>query len=172
MTTMNLYQRLQHDMKDAMRAKDQVRVETLRMAMDAIKKSLQNQVKQAYDAAGGDANPAAQAVRDSVALSEVQMIEIVAKQVKTRRESVEQFRRGNRMDLVAKEEQEITILEAYLPRMLSADELRPRIHAIIQQVGARGAADMNRVMPVVMQQFKGQADGRVLNQVVRELLGA
>jgi len=107
-----------------------------------------------------------------VALSEVQMIEIVAKQVKTRRESVEQFPRGNRMDLVAKEEQEITILEAYLPRMLSADELRPRIHAIIQQVGARGAADMNRVMPVVMQQFKGQADGRVLNQVVRELLGA
>jgi uncharacterized protein YqeY len=54
--------------------------------------------------------------------------------------------------------------------MLSADELRPQIAAIIAQSGAKGAADMNKVMPVVMQQFKGRADGRILNQVVRELL--
>jgi len=168
---MNMHQRLQNDMKEAMRARDQLRVETLRMAMNAIKTSFDNLKKQAYDAAGGESNMAAsQAAVDAVSLSEAQMIEIIIKEVKRRRESVEIYRKGNRLELAEKEEKEVAILEAYLPRMLSADELRPQIAAIIAQVGAKGAADMNKVMPVVMQQFKGRADGRILNQVVRELL--
>jgi len=98
------------------------------------------------------------------------MIDIIIKEVKRRRESVDMYRKGNRPELAEKEEKEVVILEAYLPRMLSADELRPQIAAIIAQSGAKGAGDMNKVMPVVMQQFKGRADGRILNQVVRELL--
>jgi uncharacterized protein YqeY len=82
------------------------------------------------------------------------MIDIIIKEVKRRRESVEMYRKGNRPELAEKEEKEVAILEGYLPRMLSADELRPQIATIIAQVGAKGAADMNKVMPVVMQQFK------------------
>ena len=168
---LNMHQRLQSDMKDAMRARDQLRVDTLRMAMNAIKSSFDNQKKQAYDAAGGESNMAAsQAAVDAVALSEAQMVDIIIKEVKRRRESVDMYRKGNRPELAEKEEKEVVILEAYLPRMLSADELRPQIAAIIAHAGAKGAADMNKVMPVVMQQFKGRADGRILNQVVRELL--
>ncbi|NBU65388.1 MAG: glutamyl-tRNA amidotransferase, partial [Chloroflexia bacterium] len=143
---MNMHQRLQNDMKEAMRARDQLRVETLRMAMNAIKTSFDNLKKQAYDAAGGESNMAAsQAAVDAVSLSEAQMIEIIIKEVKRRRESVEIYRKGNRLELAEKEEKEVAILEAYLPRMLSADELRPQIAAIIAQVGAKGAADMNKV---------------------------
>lgn len=168
---LNMHQRLQNDMKEAMRARDQLRVDTLRMAMNAIKSSFDNLKKQAYDAAGGEANlVTSKAAVDAVALSEAQMIEIIIKEVKRRRESVDMFRKGNRPELAEKEEKEMAILEAYLPRMLSADELRPQIAAIIAQVGAKGAGDMNKVMPVAMQQFKGRADGRILNQVVRELL--
>ena len=168
---LNMHQRLQSDMKDAMRARDQLRVDTLRMAMNAIKSSVDNQKKQAYDAAGGESNMvASQAAVDAVALSEAQMVDIIIKEVKRRRESVDMYRKGNRPELAEKEEKEVVILEAYLPRMLSADELRPQIAAIIAHAGAKGAADMNKVMPVVMQQFKGRADGRILNQVVRELL--
>lgn len=168
---MNMQLRLQKDMKEAMRARDQLRVETLRMAMNAIKVNFDNLKKQAYDAAGGESNMAAStAAVDAVTLAEPQMIEIIIKEVKRRRESADMYRKGNRPELVAKEEQEAVILESYLPRMLSADELRPQIEAIIQNVGAKGAADMNKVMPLVMQQFKGQAEGRILNQVVRELL--
>jgi uncharacterized protein YqeY len=170
---MNLYERFQHDMKVAMKARDTLRVDVMRMAMSAIKAAHGNQVKQAYDAAGGESNPAASAAAAAnVVLSDAQMLDIIGKQVKQRQEAAAIYYKGNRPELAAKEEHEAAILSSYLPRMLTADELRPHIIAIIQQVGAKSAADMNKVMPVVMQHFKGQADGRVLNQLVRELLGA
>jgi uncharacterized protein YqeY len=169
----NLYDQFQIDMKEAMKARDSVRVNVLRMAMSAIKSSLSNQVKQAYDAAGGEANMAvAEAAAQAVVLSDVQVQDIVAKEVKRRREAAEMFRKGNRMDLVATEEAEAAILEQYLPKMMSADELRPQIVALLAEIGATSVADMNKAMPVVMQRYKGLAEGRVLNQLVRETLGA
>jgi uncharacterized protein YqeY len=169
----NLYDQFQIDMKEAMKARDSVRVNVLRMAMSAIKSSLSNQVKQAYDAAGGEANMAvAEAAAQAVVLSDVQVQDIVAKEVKRRREAAEMFRKGNRMDLVATEDAEAAILEQYLPKMMSADELRPQIVALLAEIGATSVADMNKAMPVVMQRYKGLAEGRVLNQLVRETLGA
>jgi uncharacterized protein len=169
----NLYEQFQTDMKEAMKARDSVRVNVLRMAMSAIKTAQSNQVKQAYDAAGGEANlAAAEAAAQAVVLSDVQVQDIVAKEVKRRREAAELFRKGNRQDLVETEETEAAILEHYLPRMLSAEELRPEITALLAEIGATGVADMNKAMPVVMQRYKGKADGRVLNQLVRELLHA
>jgi uncharacterized protein YqeY len=160
----NLYEQFQSDMKDAMKARDSVRVNVLRMAMSSIKTALSNQVKQAYDAAGGEANmAAAEAAAQAVVLSDVQIQDIVAKEVKRRREAAELFRKGNRMDLVETEETEAAILEQYLPRMLTADELRPEIQALLAEIGATGVADMNKAMPVVMQRYKGKADGRVLH---------
>ena len=169
----NLYDQFQIDRKEAMKARDSLRVNVLRMAMSAIKSALSNQVKQAYDAAGGESNlAAAEAATQAVVLSDVQVQDIVAKEVKRRREAAEMFRKGNRMDLVDTEEAEAAILEFYLPKMMSADELRPQIVALLAEIGATGVADMNKAMPVVMQRYKGRAEGRVLNQLVRELLGA
>ena len=137
----NLYDQFQIDMKEAMKARDSVRVNVLRMAMSAIKTSLSNQVKQAYDAAGGEANlGAAEAATRAVVLSDVQIQEIVAKEVKRRREAVEMFRKGNRLDLVETEEAEAAILEQYLPKMVSADELRPQIVALLAEINATGEA--------------------------------
>ena len=168
----NMYERIQEDMKTAMKARDAVRVEVLRMAMNAIKTALSNQKKQAYDAAGGEANPtASEAAVQAVVLSEVQMQDVIVKEVKRRQESEAMYIKGNRPELAQKEALEASILESYLPQMMSADELRPLIAEIIQRVGAQGASDMGKVMPAVMQAYKGKADGRVLNQVVRELLG-
>lgn len=115
---------------------------------------------------------AAEAAAQAVVLSDVQVQDIVAKEVKRRREAAEMFRKGNRMDLVETEEAEAAILEHYLPKMMTADELRPQIVTLLAEIGAKGVADMNKAMPVVMQRYKGLAEGRVLNQLVRELLGA
>ena len=92
------------------------------------------------------------------------------KEVKRRREAAELYRKANREDLAAAEEAEAAILGEYLPRQLTAEELRPLVAAAIAELGGAGPADMGKVMPALMQRFKGQADGRVISQVAREVL--
>lgn len=169
---MALLERLQNDLKTALKSGDRLRVDTIRMAIDALKKAQMAQVKAAFDAAGGEsANAAALAAIDrDRTLTEAAEQETLAKEVKRRREAAELYRKGGRLDLAEKEEAEAAILQSYLPQQLSAAELRPIVQAIIAEIGATGPADMSKVMPVLMQRLKGRADGRVINQVARELL--
>jgi uncharacterized protein len=164
---MSIQQRLNEDLKAAMRSGDKLRVEVIRMTNAALKNAQMAAVKQAFDAVGEEG---AEGIDNKQALSDQAVQDVVMKEVKRRREAAELFRKGGRMDLVQQEEAEAVILEEYLPRMLSAEELRPLVSAIIEGLGVSGPAAMNKVMPAAMQQLKGQADGRVINQVVRELL--
>jgi uncharacterized protein YqeY len=134
-------------LKVALRAGQRQRVDVIRMALAAVQQAVQAERKARYDAAvasggtpdGGD-----------VELSDATVQDVLTREVKRRRESAELFRAGGRDDLATQEEAEIVVLEEYLPRQLTADELR--------------------VMPRLMQRFKGQAEGRLINQVARELL--
>ncbi len=164
---MNLQEQLNEDLKAAMRSGDKLRVNVIRMTNAALKNAQMATVKAAFDAVG---EAGADSIDRTQALSEQAVQDIVMKEVKRRREAAELFRKGGRMDLVESEEAEAHILEGYLPRMLTIDELRPLIAAIIADLGVSGAAAMREVMPVAVQQLKGRADGRVINQVVRELL--
>ena len=100
------------------------------------------------------------------------MIAVLRKEIKQRRESIEEYGKAGRRDLVAVEEAELAVLAAYLPPQMSSDEVNKVARRVIEQVGARGPADKGKVMPVIMAELRDHADGREINAAVTELLSA
>lgn len=180
---MTIDERLAADLKEAMKAGDRIRIEAIRGARAALQSARLEAAKARYEAAARDieqrfaydpaARDAALAAIDTLRSQQLDPeteIAVLMREVKRRQEAAELYRKGGRPDLAAKEEAEIAILESYLPRMLSADEIRPEVAAIITELGLSGPAAMGQLMPVLMERFKGRAEGRVLSQVARELL--
>jgi len=151
---MSLKDRITDDIKTAMKSKDKVRLETVRSIKKLI---LEKEVS---------VRPQGQET-----LTEAQELEVLAQLAKQRRESIEQYRQAGREDLVAQESQELAIVEEYLPRQLSDEEVGAIIDEIIAQVGASTPKDMGKVMGPAMQQLKGQADGKKVQQLVKAKLG-
>jgi uncharacterized protein len=147
---MSLKERIGEDIKSAMKAKDKIRLETVRSIKKAI---LDKEV---------DLRPKGQ---DS--LTEEQEIELVAQLAKQRRDSIEQFQKAGREDLVDKESQELAILEIYLPEQIDDTELESIVDEIITSVGATTAKDLGKVMGVAMKQLKGKADGKKIQALVK-----
>ena len=146
---MPLRDQLEEDIRQAMRGRERVRLEALRY--------LKSEVQAAEKSLGKS-------------LDDPAMVEVVAKQVNDRRESIRMFEQGNRADLVAKESAELAILEDYLPPQLSHDELAQMVRDTIKEVGATTARDRGRVMGRLMPQVRGRADGTEVNALVTELL--
>ncbi len=151
----SLLDRINQDLQDAMRAKDKVRLRTLRSVSSALKN------KQINKREGG---------KEAV-LDEQEELAVVRKEVKQRKDSIEQYESAGRDDLVAKEQEEIDVLEEYLPQPLSDDELRNTLASIIDEVGAESMADMGPVMGRAMSQLRGRVDGSRVQKMVQELLG-
>lgn len=150
---MSLKDRISEDIKTAMKAKDKLRLETVR----GIKKFIiEKEVS---------LRPQGQE-----SLTETQEIEVLAQQAKQRRDSIEQYRQAGRHDLAIKEAQELIIIEEYLPGQLSDEEVVAVVEQIIAQTGATSAKDMGKVMGPVMQQLKGRADGQKIQAIVKEKL--
>ncbi len=147
---MTLQQRIESAMRDAMRARDARRTSTLRLAMAAAH---YRQIELGRP------------------LTDEDVIEVLGKQVKQRRESVEQFRAGGREEMAAAEEAEEAILREFLPEGLSADELERIVTAAIAETGASGPSDMGKVMGRVVPATRGRADGKALADLVRARLG-
>jgi uncharacterized protein YqeY len=152
-----LKQQILDDMKDAMRAGDKLRLGVVRM----LKAEIQKQEVDLRATKGRD-----------YALDDDEVLAVVSRAAKQRRESIASFRSGGREDLAAREEAELGILEAYLPRQLGPDEIRKLVDAAIAESGAASAHDMGKVMKVLMPKVKGRADGKLVNQVVKERLGS
>lgn len=180
---MTIDEQLAADLKTAMKAGDKVRVEAIRSARAALQSARLEAARARYEAAARtieqqfahdpaarDAALAAIEAGGQEALGPDEQVAVIAKEVKRRQEAAEMYRKGGRPDLAAQEEAEIAVLESYLPRMLSAEELRPEVAAIIAELGLSGPAAIGKLMPVLMERFKGRAEGRTLNQVARELL--
>jgi uncharacterized protein YqeY len=155
---MGLKEQLGNDLKAAMRAGDATRRDVLRSLMTAI----------------GNAEIARVDIKDASAtrqpLPEPDVLQVVQKQAKQRRESIEEFRKAGRGDLVERESAELVIIESYLPAQLGRDAVADAVRAIIAETGAAGPGDKAKVMPAAIARLKGQADGRVINEVVTELL--
>ena len=98
------------------------------------------------------------------------MLQILANQIKRRKDTIEQFRDAGRMELVAKEEEQLHSLEVYMPAQLSSEELEQLVDSVIAETGATSPRDMGKVMSAVMPRVRGKADGKVVNQMVREKL--
>ncbi len=151
---MSLKDRITEEIKQAMKARDTLRLETVR----SIKKVLlEKEVS---------VRPAGQ-----TELTEAQELEALAQLAKQRRDSIEQYQKAGRNDLAEKEAQELAIIEEYLPRQLTDAEVAAVIEQIITQVGANSARDMGKVMGPAMQQLKGKADGKKVQELVKAKLG-
>ncbi|MBK9049735.1 MAG: GatB/YqeY domain-containing protein [Chloroflexi bacterium] len=148
---MSLKEQLQNDMKTAMREGQTVKRDALRMLLAAIKQTEVDSGKPLDDAGVTD---------------------LLMKQVKLRRESIADFEKGGRPEQVEKEKVDIAIIEQYLPQMMSRDEVQAIVAAAISHLNITSSKEMGRLMGHLMPQVKGKADGRMVNEVVKELLGS
>jgi len=153
---MNIKTQLNDSVKDAMKSGDEVRKRTVRMALAAVKQAEVDK----------RSNPADKRVE----LDELAVIAILQKEVKNRRESLEEAKKADRADLAEANEAEIKVLEAFLPKAMPAEELRALVQAAITETGAASLADMGKVMKIVMAKMAGRAPNDMVSATVRELL--
>ncbi|WP_105619832.1 GatB/YqeY domain-containing protein [Vallitalea okinawensis] len=146
---MSLKAKLMDDLKTAMKEKDTVKKSTVTLVRSAIK-----QVE----------------VDTREELNDEQVIEIIARQVKQRRDAIEEFKKGDRQDLVEQSEKELAILMEYLPQQLTEDEVQEIVKAVVEETGASSMKEMGKVMPKVIARTKGRADGKLVSQFVKEAL--
>jgi len=147
----NLKEKLSSDLKQAMRGGDKVRRSAIRLVMAAVHN--------------------AEIARQS-SLTDGDILGVIAKEARQREESILAFKQGNRQDLVAQEEAELAVLQGYLPKQMTRDEIVAEARKVIAEVGAEGPKDKGKVMPKIIAQLKGRADGRQINEVVTELLSS
>jgi uncharacterized protein YqeY len=149
---MTITERVDSDLKEAMRAKDSTKLGVLRMLKSALKYA-------AIAKSGAEAE-----------LSDVEAVQVLRKQVKQRQDSIESFEKGGRVELAAREKEELSILNAYLPQAMSADELAKVVRETIAEVGATSKAQMGAVMKALQAKVAGRADGKTLSaEVSRQL---
>ena len=146
---MTLKNQLNDSMKDAMKSGDETRKRTLRMALAAVKQA---------------------EVDKRIELDDAAIMALLQKEIKNRRESLEEAKKANRADLVEDNEAEIKVLEVFLPKAMPADELRGLVQAAITEVGAASPADMGKVMKLVMPRVAGRAPNDMVSAAVKELL--
>ena len=146
---MTMRDKLEDDIRQSMRDRNQARLDALRFLKSAV---------QAAEKTGGES------------LDDARMVDVVAKQVNDRRESIRMFREGNRTDLVSKESAELQVLEEYLPPQMSREELESLIQELVSQVGATSIRDKGKLMGRLMPQVKGKADGAIVNELATQIL--
>ena len=148
---MSLQERIRSDLHQAQKQGDKARVSALRLIISGMQYA---------------------EIAKGAALDDAGVIAVFNKEVKQRRESIEEFTKGNRSDLVEKEKTELAILLEYLPKQMSRQEITELIRKIVAEVGAKGPGDKGKVMSKLMPQVKGRADGREVGSIVDELLAA
>jgi len=149
---MSLQDQISADLKSAMKSGDTLRLQTLRTLRAAL-------LEKTIERRGSGAT-----------MTPEDEIGVLLSAAKRRRESIEQFAKGGRQDLVDQETHELAIIQEYLPKQMGREEIQQIIQAIITETGAHAAADFGKVMPVAMKQLKGKADGKVVQELVKELL--
>lgn len=149
---MSLKKTIEEDIKVAMRSRDQASLRALRAIKSAI---LLAETEEG---------------RNGAPLTEAEELKLLTKQAKQRRDSLEQFASNNRTDLAEKEQEELNIIERYLPKQLSEAELKDAVQAIITQTGASSMKDMGKVMGIASKQLAGKADGKAISQIVKQIL--
>lgn len=147
---MEIGEKIENDFKEVLKKRDKIFISTLRMLKSAIHNK--------------------EIEKRGEALQEAELIRIVAKQVQQHKDSIEQFKKGKRQDLVEKETKELEILKRYLPEQLSADEIINVIKKIVKETGAKDKSDFGKVMKLAMAEFKGRADGKLVTQIAKTFL--
>lgn len=164
---MNLRTSVQEEIKEALKAHDPVKTGTLRFLYAAI---VNKEKEKRYAIHKGNPNSTDIELQKKSELSDEEIQQVVAGEAKKRKESIEAFQKGNRQDLVEKEQKELEVLKTYLPEQMDEEELRKLVKDAIAKTGASSAKDMGKVMAFLMPQVKGNADGSLVSNIVQELL--
>jgi len=146
---MSLLDKINEDLKNAMKQKDSIKLSCLRMLKTSIKKEQVEKMKE---------------------LTDEEIVKIIQSLIKKGKEAIENFRKGNRNDLAEKEEKEVKILYEYLPKQLSLQEIEKIVREAISEVNATSIKDLGKVMKIAMQKVKGRAQGKDVNEVAKKLL--
>ncbi|WP_053957569.1 GatB/YqeY domain-containing protein [Inediibacterium massiliense] len=146
---MLLKERLMADLKEAMKEKDKMKKSVVTMLRSAIKQ---------YE------------IDHKVELDDESILDIISKQVKQKKDAIDEFAKGDRQDLVDEAKAEIDILMGYLPEQLTKEELSQIVSQVIDEVGANSMKDMGKIMSAIMPKVKGRADGKTINQIVKQFL--
>jgi len=167
---MGIKEQIQADMVTSMKGGDKARTDAIRLLRAAIQKFDQERVSKEYSKrkASQAAHTAEDENAEKISLppaSEEDLLGVIVKEIKQRRDSIEQFQKGGRQDLADKEESEIRIFETYLPTQLSREEIAQVIAGLIVREGK----DFRKIMPLASKELKGKAEGKVINEVVKEL---
>ncbi|MDI3494652.1 MAG: uncharacterized protein PWQ72_779 [Pseudothermotoga sp.] len=147
---MTLKERLAFDLKDAMKNRNEAKIRTVRLLMSAIKNFEVEKMAQATDE---------------------EIVQIMIKEAKKRIESIDMYKQAGRNDLVSEEQEELDIINSYLPEQMSEDEIRQLVMKIIRQNNLSSPKDLGAAMKLIMPQVKGKADGKLVNKIVKEYLG-
>jgi uncharacterized protein len=145
----NLSERLSEDMKQAMKAKEKIRLSVIRMVRSAVKNK---------------------EIESGAPLPDEEVLNVIQKELKQRRDSLQAFESAGRSDLIQEAQAEIEVLTAYLPTQLSEEDVRKLAEEVIAELGANSKADMGKVMSGLMPKVRGKADGKLVQQVVQSLL--
>ena len=166
---MSLQDRLMADLKAAMREGDVTRREAIRMLRAAILNEEVDLQRQQFEARGGETDEAAAVPRPSLADDEI--VQVVERLVKRHQDSIAEFRKGGRTDLIAREEAQLAVIAGYLPyKLYTRDEIEAAVRAAIAETGAGGPRDLGKLMPRLAAELRGKADMNQVRQVAQDLL--
>ncbi len=149
---MGLREKLQEDLKSAMKSGDKIRLEVVRMLQTMLRRKEIERKAEGKD------------------LMEEDEIQVIKSEIKKRKEAIELFEKGGRNDLAEKERKELEILNEYLPEQMSEEEIKNFVEKVIQEIGASGPKDLGKVMGAVMKELRGKADGALVQKIVKEKL--
>jgi len=147
---MNLKEKINNDLKDAMKAGDKIRLQTIRSIRALIIEFEKSGLKKVLD--------------------QEEEIKLLSSAAKKRKESIEEFSKAGRVDLASNEEAELKIIMTYLPAQLSEEEVESRVKQLAEEIGAKSSADFAKLMPAAIKQLKGLADGKTVKQAVEKIL--
>ena len=148
---MNLTERINEDLKNALKANDKIRLQTIRSIRALILE---------FEKSGSDKK-----------LNEEEEIKLLSSAAKKRKEASEEYKKAGREDLASVEESELKIIMSYLPQQLSTDELKSKIKNLAEQIGAKSKEDFPKLMPLAIKEFKGKAEGKSVKEAVEKVLG-
>jgi uncharacterized protein len=162
----DMIQKLNDDLKQSMRERNELKTSVLRLLISAIKYAELKKQDAEFNK-----HPEISDLKQFT-LTDADILGVIAKEIKQREDSIEAYGQGHRQDLVNKETAEMVILKTYMPQQLSSEEIRVEVKQVIAETGAKGPSDKGKVMPKLMARLKGKADGKEINNIVTELLSS
>ncbi len=162
-----LKQKIQNDVKEALKAGNEVCLSTLRMLLASI---LSKEKEKRYKISKSETGLAEEELRKKSELKDEEIVEVIFSEIKKRKDAAAMFKQGNRPGLAEKEEKEIGILQKYLPEQISEEELKKIAKSAIEKTGAKGIKEMGKVMAEMMLKVKGKADAGLVSKIVKDFL--